>query len=305
MPMISALYRLAPSPAAGWRSLGAGGRVALAVLLACLVASPSTAAGETAVETAKSIEARLDLRLGYAVIGPTGEMQHGYRADERFAMNSTFKALACAAALDRGDAVLDTRVTVAKGDILPHSPVTETRIGSKIAIRALCEITLRTSDNAAANLVLKAIDGPKALTDFLRAKGDDVTRLDRFEPELNEAKPGDPRDTTTPRAMASTIRNLTLGAGLSPAESRQLDAWMQANAVADGLLRKVLPNGWTIADRSGAGGFGSRGIVALIRPATGDPVVVAIYMTGKVHPLKVRDAAIAELGQAIFADLAR
>ncbi|WP_168800975.1 class A beta-lactamase [Peteryoungia ipomoeae] len=303
--MTAVLYRLLPFRAAGWRSLARGRPAALAVLFACLVASPSTAAGEKALETAKSIEARLDLRLGYAMIGPTGEMQHGYRADERFAMNSTFKALACAAALNRGDQVLDMRVTVRKGDILPHSPVTETRIGSTIAIRALCEITLRTSDNAAANLVLKAIDGPEALTDFLRAKGDDVTRLDRFEPELNEAKPGDPRDTTTPRAMASTIRHLTLGSGLSPAASRQLDAWMQANAVADGLLRKVLPKGWPIADRSGAGGFGSRGIVALIRPDTGDPVVVAIYMTGKAHPLKVRDAAIAELGDAIFADLAR
>lgn len=278
---------------------------ALALPVVALLALPVAASEDAVLERAQSIETRLGVRLGYAVIGATGETKFSHRADERFAMNSTFKALACAAALDGGSSLLHSEARIAKAEILPHSPVTETRIGTKVPISDLCDITLKTSDNTAANLVLKAIGGPEGLTDFLRAKGDTVTRLDRFEPDLNEARPGDPRDTTTPRAMAQTVRQLTIGPSLSPEAARQLERWMQANAVAGGLLRKALPEGWQIADRSGAGGYGSRGIVALVRPATGEPFVVAIYMTGKVHPLTVRDAAIADLGQVMFEELER
>ncbi|MEC9462384.1 MAG: class A beta-lactamase [Pseudomonadota bacterium] len=199
-----------------------------------------------------------------------------------------------------GEAVLAKKITIREADLRPHSPVTEKRVGTSISTRALCEMTLRTSDNAAANAVLKALGGPAEVTGFLRQIGDETTRLDRYEPELNEAKPGDPSDTTTPQAMAGTLRRLLLQDALGPQSREQLEDWMAANAVAGGLLRSRLPAGWQIADRSGAGGHGTRGVIALVRPPQGAPLVIAIYMDGTKHPLKVRDAAIAEIGAAIF-----
>ena len=157
----------------------------------------------------------------------------------------------------------------------------------------------------AANLILTALGGPEAVTDFLRRIGDRTTRLDRYEPELNAATPGDPRDTTTPDAMAQTLKQLLIGDALSPSARAQLESWMTANAVADRLLRAKLPKGWRIADRSGAGGHGTRGVIAVLRPPEGAPLVVAIYMDGQRHDLKTRDAAIAEIGRAIFADHTR
>lgn len=280
--------------------------IVLAGLLFTPGPAPAQAKSADPVQSAaERVETTLGMRVGFAVIDTgTGEV-HGYRADERFAMASTFKALACAAALSAGDAVLDKKTTIRKADLRPHSPVTEKRVGTSLSTRALCEITLRTSDNAAANTALKTIGGPPALTDFLRRIGDDTTRLDRYEPELNQATPGDPRDTTTPQAMADTPRRLLLDGALEPRARDQLEAWMAANAVAGGLLRAELPKGWKIADRSGAGGHGMRGIIALLRPPQGAPLVVAIYMDGRKHPLKVRDAAIAEIGAAIFAEYGR
>ncbi|MDR7026707.1 class A beta-lactamase [Rhizobium rosettiformans] len=272
----------------------------LPLIVLAALPSPAEARPEEIVASAKRVEQRLDMRVGFAVIDTGDGTVTGYRQDERFAMASTFKALACAAALSRGEAVLAKKTTIRQADLLPHSPVTEKRVGTSINTRDLCEMTLRTSDNAAANAILRALGGPAEVTGFLRQIGDETTRLDRYEPELNEAKPGDPRDTTTPQAMAGTLRRLLLQDALDPQARDQLEEWMAANAVAGGLLRSRLPEGWQIADRSGAGGHGTRGVIALARPPQGAPLVIAIYMDGTKHPLKVRDAAIAEIGAAIF-----
>lgn len=276
----------------------------LMLLGAAIPASGQAADGEV-IAAAKRMEQKLGMRVGLSVIDTGRGTVVAYRETERFAMASTFKSLACAAALSGGDAVLEQTTRITKADLRPHSPVTETRLGASLSARELCEITLRTSDNAAANAILKVLGGPAEVTSFLRGIGDTTTRLDRYEPEVNEATPGDPRDTTTPQAMAQTLERLLVGAALAPADRDQLDAWMSANAVADGLLRSRLPKGWQIADRSGAGGHGTRGVIAVVRPPGAQPLVIAIYMDGKTHPLKTRDAAIAEIGATIFAGYAR
>ncbi|KPF46986.1 class A beta-lactamase [Rhizobium sp. AAP43] len=278
---------------------------ALSAVLLIALGAPAAASAADIAQTAEQIEARLNLRIGLAVIDTGGGPGTFRKADERFAMASTFKALACAAALDGGDAVLDRQSAVAQEDLQAYSPVTDKLVGARRTTRDFCAMMLRTSDNTAANKVLEAIGGPTALTAFLRANGDEVTRLDRFEPDLNQATPGDPRDTTTPRAMAETMEKLVLGDALAVPAARQLEAWMAANSVAGGMLRASLPKDWAIADRGGAGGHGTRGIVAVIRPPARAPLVVAIYLDGTQHPLKVRDAAMAELGAAIVAAYSR
>lgn len=297
--MHSRTPRLLRNPGPGLRAL------LLLLLIGAMGASPGQAADHGIIQAAQRIETRLDFRVGLFVIDTGSGGILGYRQDERFAMASTFKTLACAAALASGEAVLNHMTRIEKADLRPHSPVTETRVGESLSTRDLCAITLRTSDNAAANAILTSIGGPPALTRFLRSSGDDTTRLDRYEPELNSATPGDPRDTTTPQAMAETLQRLLLGGALAPGARAQLEDWMATNAVADRLLRAELPNGWSIADRSGAAGNGTRGVIALVRRPTGAPLVVAIYMDGRSHPLETRDAAIAEIGAAIFAEYAR
>jgi beta-lactamase class A/beta-lactamase class A CARB-5 len=281
--------------------------LSLAVTLPAVLVPPhAVAAADDPITTeAHRLERQLRARLGLVVVDTQTGRQWRYRADERFAMASTFKALACAALLDAGDAVEAREMKIEAKDLQSHAPVTRKRVGETMTAKELCAATLATSDNTAANLVLEALGGPKRVTSFLRSIGDTVTRLDRTEPRLNEATPGDPRDTTTPEAMAGTIGDLLLGDALPKPARSQLTRWMEGNLVADGLLRAGVPGDWQVADRTGAGGHGTRGIVAVMWPPQRKPVVAAIYLTETDVPMAKRDAAIAELGRVIAAEVMR
>ncbi len=153
--------------------------------------------------------------------------------------------------------------------------------------------------------MLERIGGPEGLTGYLRSIGDATTRLDRREPELNEAAPGDPRDTTTPEAIANSLRRLVLGNALSASSRSQLTEWLVADEVGGPLLRTGLPADWRIGDRTGAGGHGSRGVVAVIWPPGRAPIIAAVYVTGTDATMDQRNQAIAELDVALTADVTR
>lgn len=251
------------------------------------------------------IESRLQARVGLYVLDTGSGQQWRYRPHERFPLNSTFKLLACGALLahaDAGSVRLDQRVAIRDQDVVEYSPVTLAHVGqSGMSLAALCEAAMTLSDNTAANLILRLLGGPAGLTRFMRGMGDAVTRLDRYETALNQGAPGDPRDTTTPESMAHSVQKLVFGNVLQPASRLQLQAWMLGNRVSEGLLRAGLPPGWRVADRTGAGGHGSRGIAAVLWPPGRYPLVATIYLTETAAALPQRDAAIADLGRVIAA----
>jgi len=242
-------------------------------------------------------------RLGIAMIDTGSGKRIDYRGDERFPMCSTFKALLAAAVLQRVDAGKDQltrRVLVNKSDIIAHSPVTEKRIGGEgISLAELCAATVTQSDNAAANLLLTDISGPEGLTRFVRSLGDPVTRLDRNEPALNEARPGDPRDTTTPKAIISNLQTLVLGAALEPASREQLGRWLIDNKTGDAQIRAGLPSGWRVGDKTGSDGRGTSNDIAVIWPPGQAPIVLAVYLTGATVSGTGQKATIAAVASAI------
>jgi beta-lactamase class A len=260
-------------------------------------------AGDSVQEAIRAAESQLGARVGVAIHDTGSDRSWLHRADERFPMASTAKVPVCATLLHGGAAAAARSITLRPTDLQSYSPVTKRLVGESLPASELCAITLRTSDNTAVNKVLEVLGGPSSVTAFLREIGDAITRLDRDEPTLNEGKPGDPRDTTTPRAMAATLEELILGSALSPHARGQMQAWMESNEVAGSLLRAVIPADWRIADRSGAGGHGTRGIVAIMWPPDREPVVAAIYLTGTEASMEARDAAIRTIGAALAAEL--
>lgn len=254
-------------------------------------------------EAVVAVETRLGARVGMTVLDDeTGRVWH-HRATELVALTSTFKALAGAALLarvDRREDQLERRVVFSKATLVPYSPATETRVGDPgMTLAEIAEAAITLSDNTAGNLLLETIGGPRGLTAFLRSIGDDVTRLDRWEPDLNEAAPGDPRDTTTAAAIAHSLRSLVLGRALSPASRDRLTAWMVDDRVGGPLLRAGLPASWKIADKTGAGGNGARGVVAVVWPTGRKPMTVAIYLAETRAAMAERNAAVAEIGAAL------
>ncbi|WP_417579285.1 class A beta-lactamase [Nitrincola sp.] len=252
----------------------------------------------------KRIESHLDARIGFAAHDTETGMRWEYNSDQRFPLSSTFKTLACAALLQRVDAgseQLTTSVSVSSSDLVTYSPVLEEYADTRdITLFELCEATMTTSDNTAANLILQSLGGPESVTDFARQLDDKVTRLDRWETDLNQAEPGDERDTTTPNAMVSNLEQLLLSNVLSLESKRYLQTWLVNNKVADALFRSSMPNDWVIGDRTGAGGFGSRSITAVIWPAEREPVFVAFYITETTASFEERNAAIAQLGRVLI-----
>jgi len=246
-------------------------------------------------------------RLGVAVIDTRTGARAAHRAEERFPMCSTFKLLAAAAILQRVDAgqeKLDRRIAFGPSDLVVNSPTTKARVAEgSLTLAELCEAAMVVSDNTAGNLLLANLGGPAGLTAFARSLGDRASRLDRWEPDLNEAVPEDPRDTTTPAAMLENIRQLVLGDVLSAASRRQLTAWLVGNKTGDTRLRASLPKEWRVGDKTGGGERGTTNDVGLLWPPDRDPVIVSAYLTGSPLSPEQRNAAIAAVGEAVAGSL--
>lgn len=270
-------------------------------ILFMLFANTSMAASLN--DTIIDLEKQTSGDIGVAVLDTKTNQIWSYKGNQRFPMMSTFKTLACAKMLHDADKKIinkKTETAIAQKDLIPWSPITEKYVGKSISTEKACEATMLMSDNTAANIVLQQIGSPSSLTAFLRLMGDSTTQLDRIEPTLNEAKKGDIRDTTTPIAMVNTINKLLLGNTLTTTDKVTLKKWMMDNKVSDPLLRSILPIHWSIADRSGAGGYGSRGITAIIWHEHRLPLIISIYLTQTDLTLAERNDIIVHVGSALF-----
>ena len=280
------------------------GLIPLASLAQTSPQKNSGSAADTAwLSDLKRIEASVGGRVGVAALDTHTGRQIAHRGGERFPMASTFKLLLAAQTLrrvDQGHDKLDRRVTYTKKDLVTYSPVTEPHAdGAGLTVDELCAGTMTLSDNTAANLLLASNGGPPALTAYLRSLGDSVTRLDRIEPELNEARPGDPRDITTPVAMVHCIQALALGQALSPASREKLQGWLLANKTGDKRLRARLPEGWKAGEKTGTASRGTSNDAGVFWPPARKPIVVSCYLTGGKAPPEQRDAAMAEIGALV------
>jgi beta-lactamase class A len=240
-------------------------------------------------------------RLGVCVLDFASGRRIGYRAGERFPICSTYKFLAAAFALRRVDAgqdSLDRRVKYTKDQLVTYSPLTAKYAGAEgMTIAGLCEAAVTLSDNTAGNLLLASLGGPEGFTVMARALGDQMTRLDRVETALNEAAPGDVRDTTTPAAMAEDVASLVLGDRLSAASRERLAMWLVANTTGVKRLRAGAPEDWRVGDKTGSGGHGETNDIAVFWPPDRGPLVVTAYYAESTAPVEAREAVLAEVGR--------
>ncbi len=250
----------------------------LAVMAVAGVRMP-TASAAPVDDRIADLERRNNASIGIYAVDLDSNRTVAHRADDSFAMCSTFKAYLAARILrgaERGELSLDDRVFVDPAALLSNSPITETHAGGEMTLAELCQAALQRSDNAAANLLLKQIGGPAEITAFARSIGDQRTRLDRWETELNSAVPGDPRDTSTPAALAGGFRAVLTGDVLGPPQRQLLDEWMRANETSS--LRAGLPDGWTSADKTGSGDYGSTNDVGIAYGPQGQRILLALMV---------------------------
>jgi beta-lactamase class A len=257
-----------------------------------------------------ALEAKHGGRLGVATLDTGNGKQLGHRADERFAMCSTFKLLLAAAVLARVDAgkeSLHRRVPYSEADLLSYAPITRKHVAERaMSVGDLCAAAIQYSDNTAANLLFPIVGGPEGLTRWLRALGDANTRLDRIEPDLNTNLPNDPRDTTTPAAMVATMRELLAGNALSADSRAQLASWLVGNTTGGARLRAGFDPAWTIGDKTGTGERGAANDVAIVWPKKdATPWLVAVFYSAPDATRPTRDTVIAEAGRLLARSLVK
>lgn len=264
-------------------------------------APPALASAIAAANDFAALEKACAGRLGVTLLDTASGRRLGHRQDERFPLCSTFKSVLVAAVLkqaERAPALLDTRVPVRRADLLSHAPVTRRHAGKDMTVRDLCRATLITSDNTAANLLFAVIGGPPAVTAFLRASGDSVSRSDRLEPELNSFAVDDPRDTTTPAAIAASLQRMVLGDVLQPVSRQQLADWLIDNETGDACLRAGLGARWRVGDKTGSNGEDARNDIAVLWPLDGGtPWILTAYLQAGAISYEQRATVLAQVGR--------
>lgn len=243
---------------------------------------------------------QVDGGLGVSVLDTETGRASGWDETSTYPLNSTFKLLLAGAVLqrvDRGQERLDRQIAVRSSDIVAWSPVAKEAVDGSMSLRSLCEAAMTRSDNAATNLLLRSVGGPEALTATLRNMGDPVTRIDRYETEMNDVPPGDLRDSSTPSQMLKTMETLLLGDILSARSKEQLAAWMIANTTGGARIRAGVPSGWTVGDRTGTGPRGETATIAAIYPPNRKPLLMTVYIRGSSRNRDAQESTHAELAR--------
>lgn len=262
---------------------------------ACTAWSAKAGQQEASAQIA-ALESASGGRLGVVGFNTATGARVQHRADERFPFCSTFKLMLAAVVLERSakeGGLLARRVSYSKGDLVTYSPITEKNIATGMTVAELCAAAVQYSDNTAANLLMKMLGGPPAVTAFARSSGDDAFRLERWETELNTAIPGDLRDTTTPAAMAASVERLVLGNALGAAQRQQLKTWLLGNTTSTERFLAGVPAGWKVGDKTGSGSYGTTNDVGVLWPPAGAPLVLAVYLTFPEKDAKGRNDVVA------------
>ncbi|VTQ52145.1 Beta-lactamase Toho-1 precursor [Campylobacter jejuni] len=241
-------------------------------------------------------------RLGVMLINTADNSQIAYRADERFAMCSTSKFMAASAILKQSETqteLLTRRINLKKSDLVNYNPITEKHLDTGMTIGELAAAALQYSDNTAMNKLIEQLGGPQKVTAYARTLGDSTFRLDRTEPTLNTAIPGDDRDTTSPRAMALSLQHATLGTALAEPQRAQLVEWMKGNTTGAMSIRAGLPATWIVGDKTGSGDYGTTNDIAVIWPDNKAPLILITYFTQPEKDAKSRRDVLASAAKIV------
>ena len=241
------------------------------------------------------LEDKYDSTLGVFALDTGTNKTVTYHPDERFAYTSTHKALAVGALLQQKSIEdLNERIFYTRDDLVNYNPITEKHVDTGMTLKEIADASLRYSDNTAGNLILQQLGGPDGFKEALEKIGDDVTLPERFEPDLNEVNPGETHDTSTARALATSLQTYVLGQALPEDKRALLTDWMKRNTTGDALIRAGVPKSWEVADKTGAGSYATRNDIAILWPPKGEPIVLAILSNRTEKDAEYNDKLIAE-----------
>ncbi len=268
-------------------------------------ASPSPAVDPVS-QPLSQLETSFDGQIGVYAINTGNGQVIAYRADQRFPFQSTSKLLDVAALLKQSNSksgLMQKKIHYTESDLMTWHPITGKYLGSGMTLEALSAAAMSYSDNPAANLIIKEVGGPVAVTRYAHSIGNQSFNMEHDERALN-SDPNNPDDTVTPKDMAISLQKLILGNALSKSQRAELVAWMMANTTSYKRMRSGVPIGWTIADKTGSGSYGVANDIGLLWSPLCKPIVLAIYTVSSQKSAKPNDAIVAQTTQIVMNALA-
>lgn len=256
----------------------------------------------------KALEKQYGGQLAISAIDTSNDQVVDYHADKRMPMCSTFKLMLVAAVLNKSvnePKLLEKKIEYTQKDMVnAYSPYTKENLGKGMTVSALCHAAM-LSDNTAANLLLKELGGLDKLNQFARSIGDTTFRLDRYEPYLNTAIPGDKRDTTTAKAMSQSLDKIVLGNVLPAMQRDLLIKWMQTNTTGDKRIKAGVNKSWIVGDKTGTGDYGTTNDIGVIWPNKCKPIVISVFYTQDKQDAKAQDVVIQKATSFAVAELGK
>lgn len=280
------------------------------IFIQTIIARPAIHSAQSASlqEQLAAFETAFDGRIGVSAIDTSNNRQIQYRAQEIFPFCSTYKVITVAAILKQSmsdTSLLKQHITYHKEDIVTHSPITKKNLRKGMTISELCAAAITYSDNTAVNLLTKQLGGSLAVTRFAHSIGNNSFRLDRPEPQLNSAIPGDPRDTSTPAEMQHSLHRIALGDVLALPQQQLLQTWLKNNTTGNFKIRASVPKTWAVGDKTGSGDYGTTNDIAIIWPTRCmSPIVMAIYFTHHHKDAHAHDEVIASITKILINEFA-
>lgn len=260
-------------------------------------------------------------------------------ADQQYPMASTFKVPIAGTVLsqvDSGRLKLDQLVPVDPNMVVDSEGLAETfhHPGVSVSVENLLELMLTVSDNTATNMLEKLVGGPAVVTQWVRSQGIAGLRVDRdtagmirdfyglppgpsfpasleaglkSNPNLEEKgdKPdaafdNDPRDTSSPTAMAELLERIYTGKALSPSSTNLLREIQERNTTGKARIRARLPQGTTVAEKTGTIGGTVNNVGVISLPNNAGKLIVAVFIKKSSKPVEDRERVIADISRALY-----
>ena len=258
-------------------------------------------------EKLENLEKKFDGRIGVYAINTNNNQIIAYHADERFPIQSTLKLIGVSALLKQSNKdkeLLQEKIYYTKKDLIFWHPVTGKYVATGMTLEALSKAAMSYSDNTAMNLIMKKLGGPKFITDFAYSIGNKTFNIEHYEGDLN-SNPKDKQDTSTPKDMAISLQELTLGDMLAQPQRTQLVTWMRNNTTGYKRIRAGVPIGWVVADKTGSGNYGIANDIGIMWSPVCKPIVLAIYTVQNKQNAKNRDDIVASATNIVMDEFAK
>lgn len=275
------------------------------ISISVLANTPETLSTQSQ-EQLSHLEKKFNGKIGVYAIDTNNNQIIAYRANERFPIQSTMKLIAVAALFKQSNSdknLLQEKIIYTKKDLIYWHPITGTNVDKGMSLEALAEAAMSYSDNTAANLIIKKLGGPAAITNFAHSIGNQTFNIEHYEGSLN-SNPASLQDTSTPKDMAISVEKLMLDSLLTRTQKAELTIWMQNNTTGYKRIRAGVPIGWTVADKTGSGDYGIANDIGILWSPLCKPIVLAIYTIQSQQNAKSRDDIVASTTSIILDEFA-